>query len=92
MRAKTPRQISAQTMRILNRIAKEQARWEGRVYLGLTAKGKAMALRARSVCWRYIDNIYAANGIKDRKKGNTEVCNRIWATAATPVSIYTKNV
>lgn len=82
MRTKTPKQIHEQTMRILNMLAKEQARWDGRIYLGLTAKGKARAFRVRSVCWRYIDNIYASNGIKDRRAGN-----RIWETAGYYIQI-----
>lgn len=89
-RTKTPKQIHKQIMRILNKIAQERGRWEGRTFIGAQDVIKAHSIR--NTCRRYIDNIYAANGIEDRMQGNTVKCNYIYENAATPVSVYTKRV
>lgn len=78
MRTKTPKQIFEQ--------------WKRMSRITTTRKDVERLKRAAEITRRYWDNIYAANGIKDRMAGNTEVCNRIWETAATPISIYAKNV
>lgn len=90
MRTKTPKQLHEQVMNILREIALERGRWEGRVYTGVTAEMRARAYRVLDIYKRYVDNIYAANGIKDRMAGNTAEYNRLWETAATPVSTYAK--
>lgn len=92
MKTKTPEQIYEQVMNILREIALEKGRWEGIVYKGVTEEMRARARKACDIGWRYIDNIYAANGIKDRKNCGPELNNQIWETSATPVSIYAKDV
>ena len=90
MRTKTPKQINEQTLRLMKAISIRH--WNGKEY----EEHAEMLYKLKNImktCWCYIDNIYAANGIKNRHKTNdTAKCNDIWLNAATPVSIYAKNV
>lgn len=79
MRTKTALQIFAQ--------------WERISHYDNTRANVKRLERAAKIAQRYWNNIYMANGIKDRYKTNdTAKCNDIWLNAATPVSIYANNV
>lgn len=86
-RAKTPKQIYKQAMRIVQAIAEKH--WNGKIYLNredMCAKMDKITATYRS----YVANIYNYNGV-DEYKSSAEESNRIWNFAKTPVSIYTKN-
>lgn len=78
MRTKTPYQIFEQ--------------WRRMSRNATTRTNIERIKRAAEIMCRYWDNIYKANGIEDRLQCSAIESNEIYYNAATPTSIYTKQI
>lgn len=87
MRTKTPKQIHEQWERLSDALL--LASWNGHEYAN--ARYNAMFEHVTEKAKEYIHNIYALSGC-DQRTASAARANYIWATAATPVSTYAKNV
>lgn len=79
MRTKTPDQLYQQTSRIMFATLKQYGR----------KRGVQICQLVKDICWRYIDKIYALNGVPDRHtERDTMKANNIWYNGATEVCKY----
>ncbi len=85
-KTKTPKQISAQLLRVTHAIAVKH--WDGKQYRHHAQMMDKIERLSRQA-WQWIDRIYLANGMSRRdSEANAAESNRIWDNAATPRTIY----
>ncbi len=85
-RTKTPEQISNQCAALMHRTALKY--WDGKQYQNHDQMMSKLEF-IKATAWRYIDNIYLANGMSRRdQQTQTAKSNEVWSNAATPRETY----